>query len=315
LLGKKDFGTPGNYLTDEMPPVNQLIGGDLAWRQHDGGHTVTPNWPSFFKWMANDIQAPPPPPRVVMATATQTDSASAPATSSASTAATPEPPRPNTAIIPSLFNGFRRAHSNNLEVAKKGDIDVLFMGDSITDWWRNPGRGEPINGAIPLGGKAVFEKYFGTMKVANFGIAGDTTQGVLWRLQNGEAEGYKPKAIMLMIGTNNTGRNTPPEIAMGVADIVFEMRKDFPEAKILLLGIFPRSFGGPKIQPQIDEINRIISTLHDNQHVFYMDISSKFLAADGSISKEIMSDGLHPTSKGYEIWANAVHDTLVKLAQ
>jgi hypothetical protein len=67
LLGKKDFGTPGNYLTDQMPPVNQIIGGDLAWRQHDGGHDVTPNWPSFFKWVAAYVQAPPPPPRVAMA--------------------------------------------------------------------------------------------------------------------------------------------------------------------------------------------------------------------------------------------------------
>ena len=85
-----------------------------------------------------------------------------------------------------------------------------------------------------MAGKPVFDKYFGSIKTANFGIAGDTTQGVLWRLQNGEGEGYKPKAIMLMIGTNNTGRNTPTEIAMGVAAVVFELRKDFPDAKILL---------------------------------------------------------------------------------
>jgi lysophospholipase L1-like esterase len=190
---------------------------------------------------------------------------------------------------------------------------VLFMGDSITDWWRNPGRGEPIDGAIPYGGKAVFDKHFGAMKVANFGIAGDTKQGVLWRLQNGEGEGYKPKAVMLMIGTNNTGRNTPPEIAMGVADIVFELRKDFPDAKILLLGIFPRSLGGPGVQAQINDINKIISTLHDNEHVFYLDIGPKFLAANGSIPRDIMSDGLHPTSKGYEIWADAVQETLANL--
>jgi beta-glucosidase len=168
---------------------------------------------------------------------------------------------------------------------------------------------------IPYGGKAVFEKHFGSMKVANFGIAGDTTQGVLWRLQHGEGEGYKPKAIMLMIGTNNTGRNSPPEIAMGVADVVFELRKDFPEAKILLLAVFPRSSPTSRVRGQIDEINKMISTLHDNQHVFYMDIGSKFLAPDGSIPQDIMSDGLHPTSKGYEIWADAVHDTLVGLTQ
>jgi lysophospholipase L1-like esterase len=229
--------------------------------------------------------------------------------------AIPAPPRPNSAIIPSLARGFQAAHTNNVEVAKKGDIDILFMGDSITDWWRSPGRGGSPSGPIPYGGKAVFEKYFGSMKVANFGIAGDTTQGVLWRLQHGEGEGFKPKAIMLMIGTNNTGRNSPPEIAIGIADVVFELRKDFPDAKILLLAVFPRSGPTTAVRAKIDEINKIIPALHDNQHVFYMDIGSKFLAADGSISHDIMSDGLHPTSKGYEIWAEAVHDTLVSLAQ
>jgi lysophospholipase L1-like esterase len=220
------------------------------------------------------------------------------------------PPRPNSAIIPLLAPGFMKAHTNFVAIAKKGDIDILFMGDSITDWWRSAGHGTQIDGAMPYGGKAVFEKYFGSMKVANFGIAGDTTQGVLWRLGNGEGEGYNPKAIMLMIGTNNTLRNSPPEIAMGVADVVFELRKDFPEAKILLLAIFPRSGPTSKVRGQIDEINRMISTLHDNQHVFFLDIGPKFLGPGGSIPRNIMSDGLHPTSMGYEIWAEAVHDRL-----
>ena len=227
----------------------------------------------------------------------------------------PAPPRPNTAIIPQLNRGFLRQHTNNVEAARKGDIDLLFMGDSITDWWRNSGRGTGTNGAIPYGGKAVFEKYFGAMKVANFGIAGDTTQGVLFRLRDGEGEGYKPKAIMLMIGTNNTGGNSPPEIAMGVADVVFELRKDFPDAKILLLAIFPRDRANSSVRAKITEINKIIAALHDNRHVFFMDIGPKFLAEDGSIPRDIMSDGLHPTNKGYEIWAEAVHDMLVSLMQ
>ena len=169
----------------------------------------------------------------------------------AAAAVIPTPPRPNAAIIPQLNRGFLRQHTNNVEVARKGDIDLLFMGDSITDWWRNPGRGANTNGVIPMGGKAVFEKYFGAMKVANFGIAGDTTQGVLFRLRDGEGEGYKPKAIMLMIGTNNTGGNSPPEIAMGVADVVFELRKDFPDAKILLLAIFPRDRASSSVRSKI----------------------------------------------------------------
>lgn len=259
------------------------------------------------------IAAGAAPAQTGPAAATGSSNAAPAQTNAAPAAEAPAPPRPNTAIIPSLFQGFRVAHSNNVEVAKKGDIDVLFMGDSITDWWRSGGRGKPINDAIPYGGKAVFDKYFGSLKVANFGIAGDTTQGVLYRLQNGEGQGYNPKAIMLMIGTNNTGRNSPDEIALGVADVVFELRKDFPDAKILLLGIFPRSGPKDRVRAQIADINKIIQSLHDGRHVFYMDIGWKFLADDGTIPREIMSDGLHPTSKGYEIWAQAVHDPLVAL--
>ncbi len=220
-----------------------------------------------------------------------------PASPAAPVAATAPAVRPNTALIPQLNPGFMKRHEGFVEIAKKGDIDLLFMGDSITDWWARAG-------------KAVFDANFASYKTANFGIAGDTTQGVLWRLQNGESQGYKPKAVMLMIGTNNAGRNTSAEIALGVAAIVFELRKDFPEARILLLGIFPRSRADDPVRQKIADINKIISCLHDNQHVFYMDIGDKFLAPDGSIPRDIMNDGLHPTAKGYEIWAQAVKGTL-----
>ena len=108
--------------------------------------------------------------------------------------------------------------------------------------------------------KAVFEKYFGQTKTANFAVAGDTTQGLLWGLKNGEGQGFSPKAIMLMIGTNNMGPNTPPEIAEGIGAVVMEMRKDFPNAKILLLAIFPRSTPGDPIRDKIAQCNnRIIA--------------------------------------------------------
>jgi beta-glucosidase len=114
-------------------------------------------------------------------------------------------------------------------VAKQGDAELLLVGDSITDFWRNE-QG-------PFAGKSVLEKYFGKWKVANFGIAGDTTQGVLYRLQHGEGQGLKPRAIMVMIGTNNPARNSAAEIAEGIGAVVLRLQEDFPEAKILLLGI------------------------------------------------------------------------------
>jgi lysophospholipase L1-like esterase len=215
------------------------------------------------------------------------------------------PPGPNTAIVPNLAPNFQAKHKANLAVAAQGDAELLFMGDSITDFWRN------TEGAFA--GKPVQDKYFGKWKVANFGIAGDTTQGVLYRLQNGEGRGFSPKAIMLMIGTNNTARNTAPEIAEGIGAVVLELQKDFPDAKILLLGVFPRGRPGDPVRDTIGEINSIIAKLHDGNRVHYLDIGSKFLDASGNIPDDVMSDRLHPGPKGYEIWAEAVIEPLTKL--
>ena len=214
-------------------------------------------------------------------------------------------PRPNTAIVPNLGGWFRPKHQNNLQVAKQGDIEVLFMGDSITDFWRNS------DGANA--GKPVMDKYFGDLKIANFGIAGDTTQGVLYRLQNGEGQGFSPKAVMLMIGTNNTAQNNADEIAEGIGAVVLELQKDFPKAKILLLAVFPRSTPGDPVRDTIDNINKKISKLHDGNKVYYMDIGDKFLDEKGFIPKDVMGDALHPTTKGYEIWAQAVKEKLYSL--
>src|SRR6185436_7235711 len=161
-------------------------------------------------------------------------------------------------------------HEGFVETAKKGNIDLLLHGDSITDWWV---QGEE--------NKAMFDKYFGNIKTANFAIAGDTTQGVLWGLKNGEGQGFQPKAIMLMIGTNNTGPNTAPEIAEGIGAVVLEMRRDFPNAKILLLAIFPRGNPGDSVRDKIAQINRTIAKLDDQKHVFYQDIGAKFLDEKG----------------------------------
>jgi lysophospholipase L1-like esterase len=217
----------------------------------------------------------------------------------------PAPMSANTAIRPSLSGGFQQKHQANLEVAKAGEANLLFVGDSITDWWRN----ETGTNA----GKPVLDKYFGQWKVANYGIAGDTTQGVLYRLQNGEGAGIKPKAIMMMIGTNNTGRNSAGEIAEGVGAVVLELQKDFPDARILLLGIFPRGRPGDAVRNTIADINQTIKKLDDGKKVFYMDIGAGFMDASGAIPTDIMGDALHPTAKGYEIWAKAVIEPITAL--
>jgi len=190
-----------------------------------------------------------------------------------------------------------------VEIASKGNIDLLLHGDSITDWWVQGDEN-----------KAMFDKYFGTIKTANFAIAGDTTQGVLWGLKNGEGQGFQPKAIMLMIGTNNSGSLSGWEIAEGVGAVVLEMRKDFPNAKILLLAIFPRGLPGDPVRDKLAEANRIISKLDDQRHVFYLDIGAKFLDEKGVfLPDSFRPDNLHPAAKGYDIWGAAVKDKLAEL--
>src|SRR5215471_6540604 len=215
-----------------------------------------------------------------------------------------QPPRLNVAATytqTQLRMGPR--HLGFVETAGKGNIDLLLHGDSITDWW--------VQGDA---NKAMFDKYFGDIKTANFAIAGDTTQGVLWGLKNGEGQGFQPKAVMLMIGTNNTGTFSAPEIAEGVGSVVLEMRKDFPDAKILLLAIFPRSMPGDPVRDKIADVNRIISKLDDQRHVFYMDIGAKFLDERGYFLPDAFrADNLHPQAKGYDIWGGAVKDKLAEL--
>jgi lysophospholipase L1-like esterase len=194
-------------------------------------------------------------------------------------------------------------HLGFVETAQKGNIDLLLDGDSITDFW--------LQGDA---NKAMFDKYFGNIRTANFAISGDTTQGVLWGLKNGEGQGFQPKAIMLMIGTNNSGSSSGPEIAEGVGAVVLEMRKDFPNAKILLLAIFPRSTPNDPVRDKIAEVNRIISKLDDQRHVFYLNIGSKFLDEKGVfLPDSFRPDNLHPLAKGYDIWGTAVKDKLADL--
>jgi lysophospholipase L1-like esterase len=199
-------------------------------------------------------------------------------------------------------------HKGFLEIAQRGNIDLLFVGDSITDWFANPRGGNPAPGL------EVWNANFGSLEPANFGIAGDTTQGVLWRMQNGELEGFKAKLIVLMLGTNNINRNPVDEIVDGDRLIIEEFKKRQPQAKVLLLGIFPRNADpANSLRATIKEINGKLAKLADNKQVFYMDIGDKFLTADGTLTTEVMNDGLHPTAKGYQIWADAIKDQVKTL--
>jgi lysophospholipase L1-like esterase len=214
-------------------------------------------------------------------------------------------PRDNACIRPAPSARGNR-HASLVQLANTGDFDIMFIGDSITDL-----LGATADPQGNPGGKPEVEKYFSDVKVANFGVSGDTTQGVLWGFQNGEEKGHKPKAIMLMIGTNNTGGATGPEIAEGIGADILELRGAFPDAKILLMAIFPRGTGpGDANRRKVEEANKIIEKLDDKKHVFYMNINDKFLDEKGGLIGFRTTDNLHPVTKGFDIWLSSVAPTL-----
>jgi lysophospholipase L1-like esterase len=206
----------------------------------------------------------------------------------------------NTAIQPVPREpAWIKRHEGFIAAAKQNPPEVIFLGDSITDAWRTDG-------------KAIWEERFAPLKAANFGIDGDRTQHVLWRVQHGAFDGLKPKVIVLMIGTNNTprGRNTTPEVIVGVTTVVNELRAKLPATKILLLGIFPRGQKGEAVREQLKEINAALAKLDDGHWVKFLDIGPKFLMPDGALSTEVMPDLLHLSQEGYRIWADAIRSPL-----
>lgn len=197
---------------------------------------------------------------------------------------------------------WQRRHEKINTRAKQGEVDLIFIGDSITQGWEGD-QAQPV-----------WEKFYGKRKAMNAGIGGDRTQHVLWRLDNGNLDGITPKLAVVMIGTNNSGTDSPADIAAGITAIIEKLREKLPDTKVLLLGIFPRG-------PDADDAKRksntatndIIKSLDDGKAVYYLDISDKFLAEDGTLSREIMPDLLHLNTKGYEIWAEETEPTVAKL--
>jgi lysophospholipase L1-like esterase len=240
------------------------------------------------------------------------DTPAAPPATTAPTAAAPttapvkQPPKPTDVASPktdktgAIEKGFAAKHEAFLKRGKEGKIGLLFLGDSITEGW---GRA-----------KKVWEKSYGTDDVANFGIGGDRTEHVLWRIDNGELDGISPKVVVLMIGTNNIG--APKEqILAGVTKVVSEIHEKLPDTKLLLLGIFPRGADPADakvatMREKIAFVNEHLSKLDDGKKTRYLDIGPKFLDPDGKLPKEIMPDYLHPNEKGYQIWADSMQPLL-----
>ena len=186
--------------------------------------------------------------------------------------------------------------------ASQGNVDLMFVGDSITEGWKEP----------------LWSTYFGQFHPANFGVGGDHTGNLLWRLQQAPLRQLHPKTIVLLIGVNNLNLipETTSQTAAGIVAVVASLRQNYPDAKILLNGVFPYSqLGSSDKRVQIQELNRALALLGDEKHVFFRDYGHNFLDEHGDISAEVMADFLHPTAKGYQIWADAMLPDIRKLMQ
>src|SRR4029453_8929901 len=273
LLGAKGLGVSDDYMKEKMPAVNvSMLDGQLAWRQHDGGHTDGPNWRYFIPWADRWLHHTAP--------------ASIPA--------------PRADANSSL------AHKDLLDKAAKGGIDVYFEGDSIVRRWGATDYPDLL---------ANWTQNFFGWNAGNFGWGADKTQHILWRLENGELDGVNPKVIVLLAGTNNVG-SAPgdaakvDDITAGLTRIVSTLPAKAPNATIVVTGIFPRN-DNMAVLPEIARINASLAKLADGKRVRYLNVNDKLAGKDGKLFDGMMNaDTLHPSIKGYQVWADALKPIL-----
>jgi lysophospholipase L1-like esterase len=278
LLGGRDLGVTEDYHVAKMPPMNtDLLKGELAWRQHDGGHEDRSNMSFFLSWANRLFQYMPPP---------------VPA----------DQPR---------MRGDRNSHLAHQQLvakAKAGGIDVYFEGDSITRRW----------GATDYPDFLVhWNKTFHGWNAADFGWGADRTENILWRLGNGELDGVNPKVVVILAGTNNVGREPGDdakvaEVTRGLSAIVDACRKKAPQAAIILTAIFPRN-DNPAVMPTIERINANLAKMADGKKVRFLNVNAKLADPQGILFEGMTVDKLHPSLKGYEVWAEGLTPILTEL--
>jgi lysophospholipase L1-like esterase len=285
LLGAKDMGVTENYHVAKMPAVNVgLLDGQLAWRQHDAGHTDGPNWKYFIPWADRLLDHTAPK-------------------------ASAMPPIPADVPVPRLDLNSLAAHADLIAKKSQGKIDLYFEGDSITRRW----------GAMDYPALlAHWNETFHGWNATDFAWGGDTTQNILWRLEHGELDDVNPKVIVLQAGTNNVGPvpggpDKADDIARGIKAIIDLCRQKAPNATIILTAIFPRN-DNMAVMPEIDRINAAIAQFADGETVRYVNINDKLADADGRLHDGMMmADHLHPALPGYEVWAEALKPVLTEL--
>jgi lysophospholipase L1-like esterase len=248
-----------------MPAVNVgLLDGQLAWRQHDAGHTDGPNWTWFLPWADRQFRRTPPADRPVAR----------------------------------IDRNSQIAHEQLLAKAKAGGTDVYFEGDSITRRWGATDYPQML---------ANWKENFFGWNAADFGWGADTTQNILWRLENGELDGVNPRAIVLLAGTNNIGGGAAAEdVARGIEEIVRVMQAKAPAAKIVLTAVFPR-YDRPLYAATIERVNAELAKFAEANKVRWLDVNRKMT------EETLNPDRLHPNVKGYQVWADALKPVLTEI--
>jgi lysophospholipase L1-like esterase len=282
LLGKNGLSSGPDDIMTPMPTIQTLVGGELAWRQHEGGHEATPNWPTFFEWVSKFIAAPPLP--------------------------TDHKPLRAQSDVPSSRTDSNSliAHFQLVQKATKGGIDVYFEGDSITRRW----------GTSDSAWKDNYDNWkanFWGWNAGNFGWGADSTQNILWRLKNGELEDVNPKIIVILAGTNNVGsRQSVDEVSRGVQAIVDLCHAKAPKAKIILTAIFPRN-DNMAYMKTINAVNENLGKLASRSYVRFLNVNAGLAAKDGKLFDGMTIDNLHPSVKGFQVWADGLKPILTEL--
>jgi lysophospholipase L1-like esterase len=278
LLGARDLGVAEDYRVAKMPPVNtSLLDGELAWRQHDGGHEDRSNMSFFIAWANRLLHHTPP-------------------------AVPADQPRMR------ADRNSHIAHQQLLAKAKSGGIDVYFLGDSITRRWGALDYPEFL---------AHWKETFHGWNAANFGWGADRTENILWRLENGELDGVDPKVIVILAGTNDVGKEPGDDarvadVTRGLKAIVDTCRRKAPAATVVVTAIFPRN-DSPAAMPTIARINANLAKLADGTAIRFLDVNRRLADAEGTLLEGMMVDGLHPSLKGYEVWAEGLKPILTEI--
>ncbi|WP_426342597.1 GDSL-type esterase/lipase family protein [Pseudoduganella sp. S-14] len=194
---------------------------------------------------------------------------------------------------------WRQMHADQVVRAEKGGVDVMFLGDSLTEMWPKP----------------LWERNFGALKAANFGIGGDHTGNVLWRLQEPAIAGIRPRLVVLMIGVNNINlcNESADEVFNGILAVVARLRTQYPAARILLNAVLPEGAPDSDERRRILALNQKIRTLGDGKAIFFHDYGARFTGAGGVLSRELQPDLLHFSEKGYGILAEAIRPDIERL--